>query len=117
VAQRTLAASPTLEARKRSVAAAAAGVSSAKAGYLPIVTLSANYTRLSDIDSPSLGSLVATNAPPGQPIDPTTDVLIPVELQFPIVVDNYTLAARLIVPISDYFLRVGPGVAASNRAH
>ena len=117
VAHRTLVASPTLEARKRAVAASAAGVDAAKMGYVPILNLSANYTRLSDIDSPSLGSLVATNATPGQPLDPTTDVLIPIELQFPIVVNNYTFAARLTVPISDYFLRVGPGVSAASRAH
>jgi outer membrane protein TolC len=117
VAHRTLVSSPTLEARKRAAEATAAGVREAKAGYVPILNLSANYTRLSDIDSPSLGSLVATNAPPGQPLDPTMDPLIPVELQFPIIVDNYTLAARLTVPISDYFLRVGPGVAAASRAH
>ena len=117
VAQRTLVASPTVEAQKRAVEAAAAGVSQAKAGYVPILNLSANYTRLSDIDSPSLGSLVATNATPGVPLNPATDPLIPVELQFPIVVNNYTFAARLTVPISDYFLRVGPNVAAANRQH
>ncbi|HEX6271846.1 MAG TPA: TolC family protein [Polyangiaceae bacterium] len=117
VAHRTLVASPTLEARKRATEASAATVSQAKANYVPILNLSANYTRLSDIDSPSLGSLVATNATPGVPLNPATDPLIPVELQFPIIVDNYTLAARLTVPISDYFLRVGPGVASANRAH
>ena len=117
VAQRALVASPTLEARKRAVEAADAAVSEAKAGYVPILNLSANYTRLSKIDSPSLGSLVATNATPNQPLDPTTDTLIPIELQFPVVVDNYTLAARLTVPISDYFLRVGPGVSAASLSH
>ena len=41
VAQRTLVASPTLEARKHAVEASAAGVREAKSGYVPIVNLSA----------------------------------------------------------------------------
>jgi outer membrane protein TolC len=97
-AQRTIVASPTLEARKRAVEATGAGVSEAKAGYVPILNLSANYTRLSDIAPPSI---------PG----------IPIGDFFPVILDNYTLAARLTVPISDYFLRVGPGVSAANRSH
>jgi outer membrane protein len=100
VAHRTLVASPTLEARKRAAEATAAGVREAKAGYVPILNLSANYTRLSDIDPPSFGGGA-----------------IPIDIEFPVILDNYTFNARLTVPISDYFLRVPPGVAAANRAH
>ena len=129
-ARRTVARSPTLEARKRAVEATNAGVTQAKSGYWPRLNLSASYTRLSEIEAPTLGnggSLVATNAPPGV-IDPTTltnDPTVPngtllvstPPLSFPVVLDNYVFAAKLTVPISDYFLRTGNSVAAANRSH
>jgi outer membrane protein TolC len=100
VARRSVTSSATLEARRRGVEAAAAGVSQAKAGYYPRVTLSASYTRLSDIDPPSL------------------DLPVPADFDlFPVILDNYALAARLDVPLSDYFLRVANGVAAASRSH
>jgi outer membrane protein TolC len=116
VAQRTLVSNPTLEARKRAVEATDAGVSAAKAGYVPILNLSANYTRLSKIDSPVIipgGTQVVSPSPPGDPM-PEIQVVATDPVSFPTILDNYTLAARLTVPISDYFLRVGPGVAAAN---
>jgi outer membrane protein TolC len=119
VAQRTLVASPTLEARKRATEATAAGVSEAKAGYVPIVNLSANYTRLSPMDPIVLfpaGRAIATNDPVGT-VNPTTVVVETPAVSIEPVENNYTFAARLVVPISDYFVRVGPGVAAAKRAH
>jgi outer membrane protein TolC len=118
VARRSVNSSATLEARRRGVEAAAAGVSQARSGYYPRVTLSASYTRLSDIDPPSFGSggtLVATPAAPGT-LNPTPTVAAP-PLAFPVVLDNYALSAKLQVPISDYFLRVANSVASASRSH
>ncbi|HEX6764488.1 MAG TPA: TolC family protein, partial [Polyangiaceae bacterium] len=121
VASRTLIASPTIEAKKRAVEATSSGVSAAKAGYVPHLNVSASYTRLSAIEQPSLGGgnahVVVTPGPINQPLDTAMYPLIPIDLQFPVVLNNYQLAAHLTVPISDYFLRVGPGVAAANRSH
>jgi outer membrane protein TolC len=115
VARRTLVASPTIEAQKHAVAAADAAVSQAKAGYVPQVVVSANYTRLSDIGDQSLGDFNVVGTPAPEGLVPATAPLIAFPLQFATPLNNYTLAARLTVPISDYFLRVGPSVAAANR--
>lgn len=117
-ARRTIARSPTLEAKKRAVEATNAGVSQAKAGYWPRLTGSASYTRLSDIESPTLGGgdgrLVVTPAANGT-VNPTPTIAA--DASFPVVLDNYVFAAKLSVPISDYFLRTGNSVAAANRSH
>ena len=117
VARRSVSSSATLEARRRGVEAAAASVSQARAGYYPRVTLSASYTRLSDIDPPSFGgggSLVGTPAAPNTP-NPTPTVAV--DFQFPVILDNYALGAKLEVPLSDYFLRVANSVASASRSH
>jgi outer membrane protein TolC len=117
VARRTLVASPTIEAQKHAVEAADSAVSQAKAGYVPILGLSANYTRLSPVDSPVIfpaGVQVVTTDPAGT-VNPNTVAVATDEVRFPVLLNNYTLAARLTVPVSDYFLRVSPSVAAANR--
>jgi outer membrane protein TolC len=118
VARRLVATSANLAAKRHGVDAAAASVSQAKSGYYPRVTVSASYTRLSDIDPPSIGgggTLVATPAAPGT-LNPTPTVAAP-PLTFPVILDNYALSARLQVPISDYFLRVPSGVASASHSH
>jgi len=104
--------------------AASAVVDQARAGYVPRLTGGARYARLSNMDNPSLGNLVlAPGAQPGAlPADTT---LVAAPLSFPVLVDQYSVTAALVVPVSDYLLRVPHAVesaeadehSASFRAH
>lgn len=82
----------------------------------PRLAISASYTRLSPITNPSLGSptpegtLVGVNGPPG-PITPDSELVgftfAAPDLTFPVLLNNYTLLARLSVPVSDYLFKLG----------
>ncbi len=121
VARRARSTSPSLRAKRAQVAAADAERERAAAGFLPRVTLTGRYTRLSPIDAPSLGpsgvNLVVTPAgegplPPGAPL-----VGVPASaLSFPVILDQYLLQANLTVPISDYVLRTGRTYAAASHS-
>ncbi len=69
------------------LAAAAAQVDAAWDAYLPKLTGTARYTRLSKIDAPILS-------------------LGPTSFSFPVVLDNYVAQASLLIPLSDYALRI-----------
>jgi outer membrane protein TolC len=97
VARRAVKSSYQIAAKKRAVESADAGVSQARAGYWPGLTLSARYTRLSDIDQPALGV-------PG------------FEFTFPVILNQYVLQAQLNVPLSDYLLRTSKAVKAAHRS-
>jgi outer membrane protein TolC len=124
-AARSMQNSAQLEAKARSIDAARANEDQAKSGYWPRLTLSASYTRLSPLDPPSLGSfggggggLVVTQDPTPREIAPgETLFAVPApSFSFPVVLDNYQLAARLSVPISDYVLRVSQSVGSASHA-
>lgn len=107
VATRAAQTSYSARAAEENLRGAAARVDSAWSGFLPRLTLTARYTRLSDFTPPALtsgGSLVATPQPPGT-INPTPTVAAG-SFSFPLVLNNYLLQAGIIVPISDYFLRL-----------
>lgn len=87
VARRSSATSPSIRAQNEELVAAEAEVAAATAAYVPTTKLTARYTRLSDTQ--------------GEPI-------AGVPLQFEQPLDQYTLQAGVTVPVSDYFLRVGP---------
>jgi outer membrane protein TolC len=107
VARRATAESLDLRARRAELAAAAAEVDRAAAAYLPQLTLTARYTRLSDPGDTGAGSVVAApGAPPG-PLAAGTP-LVNVPLDFPVLQNHYTFQASLLVPVSDYFSRVAP---------
>ena len=40
----------------------------------------------------------------------------PVSFSFPLILNNYLLEAQIVVPISDYFLRINEGYTASTQA-
>jgi outer membrane protein len=124
-AQRSMQNSARVEAKRRSIEAAQANVSQAKAGYYPRLTLSASYTRLSPLDPPSLGSfgeggLIVSGTPTDQPRPVGADeqlFAVPApSFSFPVVLDNYSLGARLTIPISDYVLRVSQSVESASHA-
>ncbi len=99
---RAIATSNELKQSGAEVRSAAADKDQAAVGYVPRVTLTARYTRLSEVDTESLGTLVATTQPgpvaPGQP-------LVGVNVSFPQILDQYLLQANVTVPLTDYFLR------------
>jgi outer membrane protein len=97
VARRAVQSSAQIAAKKRAIESADASVDQAKAGYWPALTLSARYTRLSDIDQPELGV-------PG------------FSFTFPVILNQYVLQAQLNVPLSDYLLRTSKAVKGAHRS-
>lgn len=105
VARRTTKTSPTVRARNEELIAAAADVDRATAAYIPQVTLSGTYMRLSDTGGGSAGNIVAAPGASAGPIPPGTPLVnFPLEFETPL--NQYSFEAELIVPVSDYFLRV-----------
>jgi outer membrane protein TolC len=113
VARRTAAVNPAVRGRSAETEAAVAGVDQARAGYLPRLEAQARRSRLSVLDAPALGNLVVT--PPGTPPGPVPagTPLLSAPLSFPQLSDQTVLQASLIVPLTDYLLRVRPATAAA----
>jgi outer membrane protein TolC len=111
-AERAVRASYEAAAARSTQSAAQARVDEASYAFLPKVTVSARYARLSDITPPALFpfSLAATNAPGGTPSPPTTSTG-PVSVAP--VLDNYVVDATLLLPITDYVLRLARGLDAA----
>ncbi len=104
----------TLRLRRAELAAASARLELAMLAYVPRVTLSASYTRIADIenivrsepcpDDPTLQCQVPAGDERSGLIPPTRVASIP---------DVWSLDGRVVVPISDYFLRFPHAVAAA----
>lgn len=121
VGRRAGATSLDAKAKDLEIDAAEAEVDKAAAGYLPRLSLTARYTRLSPVSATSLGGggfySVVTTTPPGQVVDPATALLASSPpISFPVVLDQYLLQANLVVPLSDYFLRIGQAHSSARRA-
>lgn len=120
-ARRAAASSREARARGADAEAALADTDRANLGWVPRATLTARYTRLSDVTQgsfgPANGSLVATSDPPG-PLAPGAPLIgvAGSDLSFPVVLDQGLAQAGLIVPISDYFLRVPQSRDAAEHA-
>lgn len=113
VAAQAVATSADVRARAAELEAAGSAVDQALAGFFPRVTLGASYTRLSEITMPALGTLVAApGAQSGQPID-VNQPLVAFGFQFPVLLNQTMLRAQLQIPLTDYLLRVAPGVEAA----
>lgn len=93
VARRAAETSFSAKASEEAIRAAAARVDAAWANYLPRLTGTARYTRLSSFTPPSFFGA-----------------------SIPLVLDNYLLQASVVVPISDYFLRINQGYTAATHA-
>jgi outer membrane protein TolC len=115
VARRSAGTSFEVMARRAELAAASADADRALSAYVPKVTLTARYTRLSEVEGGGAGSIVAAPGIAEGPIPPGTQ-LVSVPLSFPTLQNQYLLQASLTVPVSDYFLRVAPQNAAASRA-
>jgi outer membrane protein TolC len=120
VAVAAVATSPELAVRRADVRAAAAGVHQALDAYLPHVELTARYTRLSNIDAPSLGNIVVAQSATAGALPPGT-TLVSVPLAFPVQLDQTAFGAQIDVPVSDYVLRVahlaGAARSSEHTAH
>jgi outer membrane protein TolC len=128
VGARARATSFSAKAQAEALRAAAARVDQAWVNYLPRLTAQASYTRLSDFTPPVLfsGLVVSPNGPGSvTTTDPTTKVttlnsgtnlIVAGPSGFGLVLNNYSLSAGIVVPISDYFLRIGEGYTASINA-
>ncbi len=104
----------TVKAQAESLRAAAARVDQAWVNYLPRLTARASYTRLSDFTPASLGSsnikFLAT------PDNGTTVFPVPLTFNIPLALNQTLFTAGIVVPISDYFLRIGEGYTATIHA-
>jgi outer membrane protein TolC len=129
VAKRAADTSVDAEVKQRSVEVAEARQQAAEAGYWPMLTGTARYTRLSAVPPFALANPTASFVvTPGQPGDATTprtlnltgpnpDTLIAASLPpFAVPVNQYLLQASLTVPLSDYVFRVSRGIAAATHS-
>ncbi len=121
VARRAAQTSFSAKAQDENIRAAAARVDQAWASFLPRLTATARYTRLSPLTNPALGGGTTTGSQLVSPDAPGTPnprvVAIPVQsFVFPVVLDNFLLQAQVVVPISDYFLRINQGYTAATHA-
>lgn len=116
VGKRAAATSYQAAASTEALRGAAARVDAAWGAFLPRLSGTFRYTRLSDFTPPSLtsgGSLVGTTAPPGT-FNPTPTIAI--GFSFPIVLDNWLMQATLAIPLSDYAFRLSQNYSAANKS-
>jgi outer membrane protein TolC len=116
-------------AQQRAVEAAQARLTQAALAFIPRITGTGRYARLSSIPPINLGTLVGL-APPGvstpSPVlsscpglpGPCVDgqPLIAFPASFPQVLNTYTVQGTLQVPLSDYVLRLSRAYAAAVRS-
>lgn len=115
VGERALKTSFDVAARNSELEAAAADAKRALLGYLPDLTVAASYTRLSDVGVQKIGNLVAAPTSPLGPL-PDNALLVNVPIELTSLLNQYVLQANLLVPVSDYFLRVAPARSAAEHA-
>ena len=92
VGARAAATSYQAKAAVETASAAAARADRAQVNYVPQVNLKASYTRLSEFTAPAFGGV-----------------------RFPLVFDQWLTQATIVVPISDYFLRINQGYTAATK--
>ncbi len=122
VAQRALEASASLHAASAGVDAAKANVQAAKLRFIPKTTFEARYTRLSEFTPtpllpPASGRIVGTPSEAGTFNPPITVAANPPNITFPVIADNWALQASVLVPVSDYALRIRSALLAARSAH
>jgi outer membrane protein TolC len=110
LASRAVATSYVVEARRTDIKVAEENRSRAQSSYIPKVTLQARYTRLSPLDTPSLGNIVISQNPG---VIPPGSTLRAFPLSFEQVTNQYAFTASLVIPVSDYFLRINNASGAA----
>lgn len=122
-AARAAATSWNARAAQDNLAGAAARLDQAWAAFLPRLTGTGRYSRLSDLTPPTFGggSLVGSTAPPGTVFTPANlqggqYFFAAVGLSFPLVLDNWLMQASITVPLSDYLLRINQSYTAATHS-
>jgi outer membrane protein TolC len=107
LAERAVVTSFAAQQKQHEVEAAAAQLDRALYDFLPRLSGQASYFRLSEVEAPSLGNLVAA---PGAPAGPLAadQPLVGVPLQFESPQNATAFTASLTLPLSDYVLRLLP---------
>ena len=118
-AKRSAATSRSAKVDEAKLDAAAAQVDAAWDQYLPRLSFTARYTRMSVFTPPPLGTLTfVAPADPTKPANPSTQypantqfsattwAAISYPLAFPVFPNQYTLQASLLIPLSDYVFRI-----------
>ncbi|MFN9809944.1 MAG: TolC family protein [Deltaproteobacteria bacterium] len=103
-------------ARLAELGAARAQIERTTLAFVPRVTLGVSYTRLSPIDAPRLGVLVAPADQTSSGLLAPSAPLLAVPVSFPVVLDQTQARAQLAIPVTDYFLRVLPARDAAEHA-
>jgi outer membrane protein TolC len=104
-AERALATSFDLEARRETVEAAEDQVTQAAVGYVPRINLTARALRLSAITPPLFGPLVIAPDSPVGPVSPGA-LLINTPASFAALRNQTAAEVGMVIPISDYLLRI-----------
>ncbi len=120
VGARAAATSFTAKAQEENLRGAAARVDQAWVNFLPRLAATARYTRLSNFRPPSLfqtggANTVATRDPPGT-VNPTSISVSNDGFAIPLILDQFLLQGSIVVPISDYFLRINQAHTAATHA-
>ena len=110
VASRAVSTSYSLQARQQEVQAAVAQVNQAVVNFIPRITPSVRYTRLSDFTNPSLGNIVFARDP-----GPIPDIHLEraIPLSFPTYVNQTLIQLNITVPLLDYVMRIPFAYAAA----
>ena len=106
IAAKALETSYDVRAAQAELGAASARVTQALWAYVPRLSGSARYVRLSPLDAVSLGNLVTVGDGPAGPIAAGT-TLNRTPLAFPVLLNQTSFQLSLTVPLTDYFLRLG----------
>ncbi len=106
VARRATATSFEVKAKQEAVAAAQAQVDQAIVGFFPQVMLTGRYTRLSNVEYPDL-------IPPDSPLG---QMMGGASFSFATPLDQWHTQAQVLVPLSDYVLRISRGYAAASKS-
>jgi outer membrane protein TolC len=115
VVQAVIETSHDRRARVADLAAARAENDRATYGFVPRVGVSIGYARLSEITAPTLGVIAAPADQGTRGLIPAGAPLVAVPLQFPVILDQTQLRAQVVIPVTDYFLRVMPAQDAAEQ--
>ena len=118
---------PSVRAKQEDLKAAAAKVDQALVNFFPRVSLSATYTRLSNVTGFSLGGgaivgaanagplqAVCTGAGPCAVLDSKGTPVGAQQVSFPVPLNSYSFVASVALPVSDYVFRIAQGYSAAS---
>jgi outer membrane protein TolC len=115
VATRAVESSPLVKQRNEEVSAAQAATGQAIVGWFPRASAQARYARLSQVDPQTLGVVVVAPLSAEGPLAPGS-VLVNAPVTIESVPDQTIFEARLLVPLTDYVLKLPASTIAAGAA-